>query len=77
LPEHNVPDHINDVLGEVCAEIERLAERIGDLAVDELRRAVSAGEEKRPELERRLTRVRHGLERAAHLLGGRDGDDDG
>jgi hypothetical protein len=50
------------------ARLETIAEELGDLAVAALREAVEAGEDKRPELERRLTRARNAVEKAAHLL---------
>jgi len=65
----------HDGIEEVRSELHRLAERLGDLAYEQLRRAVDDGATKRPELERRLTRARRAVERAAHLLGGDDGDD--
>ncbi len=56
-------------------ELASLAERIGDLAYEELRRAVADGEGRRPELERRLTRARGAVERAVGILqDGTDGD---
>lgn|GEM_PF-727714 len=62
-------------LDAIRAELASLAERIGDLAYEELRRAVADGEGKRPELERRLTRARGAVERAVGILrGGGDGD---
>jgi hypothetical protein len=50
------------------ARLETIAEELGELAVAVLREAVEAGEDKRPELERRLTRARNAVEKAAHLL---------
>ncbi len=55
-------------LEEVRAGLAVMAERLADLAYEELRRAVEAGEERRPELERRLTRARHAVERAVAML---------
>lgn len=69
-------------LEEVAAELAGLAERLADLAIDRLRQAVgedgdaaSAAAE-----ERRITRARRAVEKAAHLLAGpagADGADDG
>ena len=55
-------------LDAIRAELASLAERIGDLAYEELRRAVADGEGRRPELERRLTRARGAVERAVGIL---------
>ncbi len=54
----------------IRGELERLRERIDDLALGALRDAVEAGEDRRPELERRLTRARNALVRAIGALGG-------
>ncbi len=62
----------DDSVDEVREELAGLAERLGDLAYEELRRAVAAGEQVRPELERRLTRARRAVERAAAILSARD-----
>lgn len=45
-----------------------IAEELADLALDVLREAVSDGAEKRPELEKRVTRARTAVEKAARLL---------
>ena len=62
-------------LDAIRAELASLAERIGDLAFEELRRAVADGEGTRPELERRLTRARGAVERAVGILQGAADDD--
>lgn len=62
----------DEAVDAVCSELEALVERLGDLAYEELRRAVEEGETERPELERRLTRARHAVERAVALLRGHD-----
>jgi hypothetical protein len=65
-------------LDAVRADLASLAERLADLAYEELRRAVADGEGKRPELERRLTRARGAVERALAILRDTaDGDGDG
>ena len=66
----------NERLEEVRAELRAVVERLGDLAYEELRRAVEAGEARRPELERQLTRARHAVERALVVLGDADGGGD-
>ncbi len=53
--------------------LDALAEELADAALDALREAMAAGERK-PELERRLTRARRAVERAASLV--RDGATD-
>jgi len=52
--------------------LEAIAEELGDLALDALREAVEAGETTSPPEERRLTRARRAVEKAALLLA--DGD---
>ena len=48
--------------------LEAIAEELADLAMEALRAAVEAGEEKRPADERRLTQARRAVEKAAGLL---------
>ncbi|MCC6436579.1 MAG: hypothetical protein IT196_16200 [Acidimicrobiales bacterium] len=63
-------------LDDVAARLDQLAEELADAAMDALREAVAAGERK-PELERRLTRARRSVERAASLVrGGTPHDED-
>ncbi len=50
--------------------LEALAERLSDVAIEVLREAVAAGETRRPEIERRVTRARHAVERAVGILAG-------
>lgn len=57
-------------IDEIKSRLESIAEELADLAVAALREAVEAGAEKRPEVERRLTRARTAVEKAAHLLDG-------
>jgi phosphate uptake regulator len=56
-------------LDDIRARLESIAEELGDAALGALREAVEAGADKRPELERRLTRARSAVEKAVHLLG--------
>jgi hypothetical protein len=51
-------------------ELGSLAERLTTIGMDALREAVTAGETRRPDLERRVTRARHAVERAASILAG-------
>jgi hypothetical protein len=55
-------------LEEICAELAAINERLADLSMDALREAIGAGESKRPDLERRITRARHAVERAIGTL---------
>jgi C4-dicarboxylate-specific signal transduction histidine kinase len=55
-------------LEQVVSEIEQLTERLGDLAMEELRRAISSGAQKRPQAERQITKARNALERALVAL---------
>jgi hypothetical protein len=48
--------------------LEVIAEELADLAIEALRAALAAGEEKRPAAEKRLTQARRAVEKAAGLL---------
>lgn len=66
-------------LDEIADELAAIADRLRDMAFEALRDAVQAGDSKRPDLERRLTRARHGLERVIGVLRGAtpgDSEDD-
>jgi hypothetical protein len=65
----------DDELAEIVAELEHVSERLADLALNALREAVEAGEQSRPDLERRSTRARNAVERAISLLSRHDRDD--
>ena len=64
-------------LDEVADDLERLSERLADLALDRLRRATDPDE---PDAavaaaeERTITRARRSVEKAAGLLRGRDAE---
>jgi hypothetical protein len=70
-------------LAELADRLEALAEELADAALDRLRvvaEARRAGEEPDPALvgeERRITRARRAVEKAAGLLGGSVGPDEG
>ncbi|HEY2811867.1 MAG TPA: hypothetical protein VGJ03_00240 [Acidimicrobiales bacterium] len=55
-------------LPDIRSRLEGIAEELADLALDLLREAVEQGSGTRPELEKRLTRARAAVEKAAHLL---------
>ena len=57
-----------DELQEMRNQLEAIAERLGDLIMDEVRAAIEKGEGKRTEADKRLTRARSSIEKAAHLL---------
>ena len=54
---------------DIVTELQRLEERVRDLAFDRLRSA-AAGDEQGVADERRLSKARRALERAIHALGG-------
>lgn len=54
-------------LDDIRSRLDGIAEELADLALDALREAVQAGE-KKSEQERRLTRARSAVQKAAHLL---------
>jgi hypothetical protein len=52
---------------DIRSRLEQIAEELGDLALDTLRAAVEAGATKSEE-EKRITRARNAVEKAARLL---------
>lgn len=54
-------------LNDLAARLDGMAEELADAALEALRSALAAGDRK-PELERRLTRARRAVERAALLV---------
>lgn len=61
------PDH---ELGSLADEVEALAERVADRALELLRAAVADGRDDAARLEKVVTRARRALEKAASLLRG-------
>jgi hypothetical protein len=55
-------------LDDVRGRLEAIAEELADLAMEALRDAIDAGEQRRPAEERRLTQARRSVERALALL---------
>ena len=55
--------------------LDTIAEELADLALDRLRAAVEGDEDAAAE-EKRITRARRAVEKAAHLLAGASGGDD-
>jgi hypothetical protein len=55
-------------LDDIRGRLEGIAEELTDLAVQVLREAVESGAQSRPEQEKRITRARSAVEKAAHLL---------
>jgi hypothetical protein len=53
---------------DIRTRLEGIAEELSDMALDVLRDAVDHGADKRPDLEKRLTRARSSVEKAARLL---------
>ena len=53
---------------EIRSQIEGLVEKISDLAMQDLRETIDAGEQKSSSKEKELIRVRRSLEKASHLL---------
>jgi len=60
-------------LESIRARLESISEELADLALDRLREAV-AGDAGAPAAERRLTRARRAVDKAAALLAGPEGD---
>ena len=53
---------------EIRSQIEGLVEKVADLAMQDLRETIDAGEQKSSSKEKQLIRVRRSLEKASHLL---------
>ncbi len=62
-------------LDHVRERLEGIADELADLAIDRLRAAVEGNESAAAE-ERRITRARRAVEKAANLLGGGPAEDD-
>jgi hypothetical protein len=58
----------DDELQELRNQLDAIAERLGDIIMDEVRSALEQGDGKRTDLDKRLTRARSSIEKAAHLL---------
>ena len=67
-PEEEANAVEDDRLAEIATDLGAICERLDDLALDLLRQAVAAGEQSRPEPERRVVRARNAIERARRLL---------
>jgi hypothetical protein len=61
---------------DLVARLEAIAEELADRAIAVLREAVAAGATARPEEERRLTRARRAVEKAASILSSPSGSSD-
>ena len=53
---------------EIRTQIDVLIEKVADLAMQDLRETIDAGEEKSSTKEKQLIRVKRSLEKASHLL---------
>jgi hypothetical protein len=60
---------------DVRARLESIGEELADLALDRLREAIAAGDET-SDAERRITRARRSVEKAAILLAQVDGPEE-
>ncbi len=71
---------MSDDLDRLAAELRALAEQLADLALDRLRRATDPEDPGAPAAaaaERRITRARRAVEKAAALLAGPPGEPEG
>ena len=59
---------------DIRARLEGIAEELAELALERLRESIDAGGSELPVDERRLTRARRAVEKAAAIL--REGDDE-
>ena len=62
-------------LDDIRDRLDAIAEELADLAIERLRASIDAGGAERPTDERRFTRARRAVEKAAAIL--REGDDGG
>ena len=53
---------------EIRGRLEAIAEELADLAISRLRESIDAGGRELPVDEKRLTRARRAVQKAAHLL---------
>ena len=58
---------------EIRSRLEAIAEELADLAIIRLRESIDAGGQEMPIDEKRLTRARRAIEKAAYLLQEGDG----
>ena len=61
---------------DIRARLELIAEEMADLAIVRLRESIDAGGHELPVDEKRLTRARRAVEKAAHILREPDNHDD-
>ncbi len=61
---------------ELADRLDAISEEIASIAIDELKQALRRGEAKRPDSEKQLTQARRAIDKAAHLLRGRQGQSD-
>jgi hypothetical protein len=59
---------VQTALDDVRDRLTAISEELGDLSMQVLREALESGATARPDLERRLTRARNAVDKAAHLL---------
>ena len=59
---------MSNEIEEIRSQIDGLVEKVADLAMQDLRDTISAGEEKSSFKEKQLVRVRRSLEKASPLL---------
>ncbi|MCC6184234.1 MAG: hypothetical protein IT194_06180 [Microthrixaceae bacterium] len=59
---------------DIRTRLEAISEELADLAIVRLRESIDAGGDELPVDERRLTRARRAVDKAAHLLAESDGD---
>lgn len=68
MPENT--DDLQSTVEAIADELVVIGERLNDVSMSVLSRAIEAGSTERPELERRISRARRTVERAAAQLRG-------
>jgi len=64
-----------DTVAEIAGELKRIAESLNDVSMAVLSEAIESGVSARPEIEKRISRARRTVERAAAQLAGSEGSD--
>lgn len=63
-------------LSELIRRLEAISEELGDLAIAQLRESLESGESRHADEERRITRARRSVDKAAVILAGMPDDMD-
>ena len=62
-----------EIVAEIAGELTLIAERLNEVSMAVLSEAIETGDDTRPDIEKRISRARRTVERAAAQLAGSDG----